>query len=144
MDRIKQLVEEFGIEIINKRDDNLISLLHWAAINNRKEIIKYFIENGVEVDAVGGELNATPLHWATRQGHLDSVILLMKAGADTYFMDAEGVACIHLAAQLKHTSIVAYFIANGVSADLRDRGGDFFFGFLILDKKTYLITILKV
>ena len=43
--------------------------LHWAAINNRIEISKLFLSRGAEVDAVGGELKSTPLHWAARQGH---------------------------------------------------------------------------
>lgn len=42
--------------------------------------MRFFLDKGAEVDARGGELNATPLHWATRQGHLDAVVLLMNAG----------------------------------------------------------------
>lgn len=40
--------------------------MHWAAINNRLEIMKYYILKGVAFDEPGGELQATPLHWATR------------------------------------------------------------------------------
>lgn len=100
-----------------------VTLLHWAAINNRRDIIQYFLEKGAIVDAVGGELNATPLHWAVRQGHLGAVVLLMAAGADPNIRDAEGCACIHIAAQFAHTALVAYFIAKGVDPDLQDRGG---------------------
>jgi palmitoyltransferase len=59
-----------------------VTLLHWAAINNRKELCSLYISNGANVDAIGGKLLATPLHWAVRQGHLSTVILLMKNGAD--------------------------------------------------------------
>lgn len=118
---MKELVEA-GYNV-NQRDSETVTLLHWAAINNRKDIIKYLIDKGAEVDAVGGELNATPLHWATRQGHLDAVVIVMNAGADPTLRDAEGCSCIHLAAQFGHTALVAYFIARGVSPDLVDRGG---------------------
>lgn len=77
---MKELVEA-GYNV-NVPDSENVTLLHWAAINNRKEIICYFIDKGAEVDAVGGELLGTPLHWCTRQGHLDAVVLLMNAGAD--------------------------------------------------------------
>lgn len=100
-----------------------MSLLHWAAINNRRDIIKYFLDKGATVDAIGGELNATPLHWATRQGHLGSVVLLMAVGADPNIRDAEGCACIHIASQFGHTALVAYFIAKGINPDSQDRGG---------------------
>lgn len=119
--RVKELIET-GWNV-NQPDPETVTLLHWAAINNRKDIIKYFLDKGAIVDAIGGELQATPLHWATRQGHLASVTLLMSAGADPSIRDAEGISCIHLAAQFGHTALVAYFIARGVNADLQDRGG---------------------
>lgn len=75
------------------------------------------------VDAVGGELNATPMHWATRQGHLGACVQLMQAGADPSLRDTEGCSCIHIAAQFGHTAICAYFIARGINVDLQDRAG---------------------
>uniref|UniRef100_A0A1A9VAQ6 Palmitoyltransferase n=1 Tax=Glossina austeni TaxID=7395 RepID=A0A1A9VAQ6_GLOAU len=119
--RVKELVDA-GWDV-NEPDSETVTLLHWAAINNRRDIIRFFLEKGALVDAVGGELNATPLHWATRQGHLGSVVLLMAAGADPRVRDAEGCSCIHIAAQFAHTALVAYFIAKGVDPDLQDRGG---------------------
>lgn len=98
---------------------------HFFRINyqNNKFFTLISSHYSVLVDAVGGELNATPLHWATRQGHLSACVQLMQAGADPSLRDTEGCSCIHLAAQFGHTALVAYFIARGVNADLRDRGG---------------------
>ena len=53
---------------VNKRDEENVTLLHWSAINNRKEIANFLIERGAHIDAIGGELLSTPIHWATRQG----------------------------------------------------------------------------
>lgn len=64
------------------------------------------LDKGATVDAIGGELHATPLHWATRQGHLDACVILMNASADPTLRDAEGCSCIHLAAQFGHTALV--------------------------------------
>lgn len=50
----------------NDRDAQNITALHWAAINNQVLACKILLENGAEVDALGGDLNATPLHWAAR------------------------------------------------------------------------------
>lgn len=121
INRVKELVEA-GWDV-NQPDNETVTLLHWAAINNRKDIIKYFLERGAVVDAIGGQLNGTPLHWATRQGHLPAVILLVQAGADPTIRDVEGCSCIHIASQFGHTSLVAYFIARGVNHDLQDRSG---------------------
>jgi len=64
LDRVTELVEA-GADV-NQPDSETVTLLHWAAINNRKDIVKYLIGKGAVVDAIGGELASTPLHWATR------------------------------------------------------------------------------
>ena len=121
IDRVRELVEE-GCDV-NEMDKENVSLLHWASINNRIDIIRYFVEKGAVVDKFGGDLNSTPLHWATRQGHLSTVVLLMSLGADPTLQDGEGCRCIHLAAQFGHTSIVAYLIAKGNDVDMIDKNG---------------------
>lgn len=121
VERVQELVGA-GYDV-NLPDNDTVTLLHWASINNRAELVKYFLEQNAKVDAIGGDLNATPLHWATRQGHLASVVLLMNAGADPQIKDAEGCSSIHLAAQFGHTAVVAYFIARNVSPDTFDSGG---------------------
>jgi len=108
---------------VNQMDHENVSLLHWAAINNRIEIVKFYLSKGAIVDRFGGELNSTPLHWATRQGHLPMVVLLMQYGADPSLRDGEGCSCLHLAAQFGHTSIVAYLVARGQDVDMQDRNG---------------------
>ncbi|XP_003745812.1 palmitoyltransferase ZDHHC17 [Galendromus occidentalis] len=121
-DRVKEIVEGEGYGV-NERDPENVTLLHWAAINNRLEIVNYLTSKGAIVDAVGGELQSTPLHWATRQGHLSMVVLLMKYGANPSIRDGEGCACIHLAAQFGHTPLVAYLIAKGENVNLEDVNG---------------------
>ncbi|XP_045492169.1 palmitoyltransferase Hip14 isoform X2 [Colias croceus] len=119
--RVKELVEA-GWDV-NQPDHETVTLLHWAAINNRREIIEYLLSKNAKVDAIGGELQSTPLHWATRQGHLEATVLLVRAGADPALRDAEGCACLHLAAQFGHTAVVAYLVARGVPPDAPDAGG---------------------
>lgn len=66
--------------------------------------LRFLIERGAIVDAVGGELNATPLHWATRQGHLGACVQLMQAGGDPSLRDTEGCSCIHIAVNKSKSS----------------------------------------
>ncbi|XP_022647269.1 palmitoyltransferase ZDHHC17-like isoform X1 [Varroa jacobsoni] len=122
LSRVRQLVEEEG-HGVNERDCENVTLLHWAAINNRLELVHYLVSRGAIVDAIGGELESTPLQWAVRQGHLSMVVLLMKYGANPTLRDGEGCSCIHLAAQFGHTPIVAYLVAKGVNINLEDKNG---------------------
>uniref|UniRef100_A0A8C9XYB4 Palmitoyltransferase n=1 Tax=Sander lucioperca TaxID=283035 RepID=A0A8C9XYB4_SANLU len=120
-ERCRELVEA-GFDVRQPDKEN-VTLLHWAAINNRIDLVKYYISKGAIVDQLGGDLNSTPLHWATRQGHLSMVVQLMKYGADPSLIDGEGCSCVHLAAQFGHTSIVAYLIAKGQDVDMMDQNG---------------------
>ena len=52
---------------------------------------RFYISNGAVVDVLGGDLMATPLHWAVRHGHLEMVVLLIKYGFVTFFLDAASV-----------------------------------------------------
>ncbi|MCP9265879.1 Palmitoyltransferase [Dirofilaria immitis] len=122
------------------------SLLHWAAINNRLPITRILIDRGCNVNAVGGVLASTPLHWAARHGHTHMVALLVAHGADVHLSDVEGIFnspsfwsflvisfaffhpwaflirfySLHVAVQFGRTSTAAYLIAAGQSADERD------------------------
>ncbi|RWS29021.1 zinc finger protein-like protein [Leptotrombidium deliense] len=119
--RVQELIDA-GYDV-NQRDSENVTLLHWAAINNRREIVKYFMSKEADINAIGGDLKSTPLHWATRQGHLQMVVILMQHGADPSIFDGEGCTCLHLAAQFGHTSIVAYFLAKGQDVDIPDANG---------------------
>ncbi|XP_042738686.1 palmitoyltransferase ZDHHC13-like, partial [Lagopus leucura] len=111
LERCKELVEA-GYDV-QQADKENVTLLHWAAISNRQELVKYYISKGAVVDQLGGDLNSTPLHWAIRQGHLPMVTLLLKCGADPSLIDGEGFSSIHLAVLFQHVPIVAYLISKG-------------------------------
>ncbi|KAM6274712.1 palmitoyltransferase ZDHHC13 isoform 1-T1 [Porphyrio hochstetteri] len=118
IERCKELVEA-GYDVRQPDKEN-VTLLHWAAINNRQELVKYYISKGAIVDQLGGDLNSTPLHWAIRQGHLPMVILLLKCGADPSLIDGEGFSSIHLAVLFQHMPIVAYLLSKGQNVDTTD------------------------
>ncbi|KAG9510250.1 Palmitoyltransferase ZDHHC17, partial [Fragariocoptes setiger] len=122
LDECRSFIEA-GFFDVNQRDDQNVTLLHWAAINNHSHVVDYYLSKGANIDAIGGDLQSTPLHWATRQGHLSMVVQLIKRGADGSILDGEGCNCLHLAAQFGHTGIVAYLIAKGMDINLPDANG---------------------
>ncbi|XP_063293374.1 palmitoyltransferase ZDHHC13 [Pelobates fuscus] len=121
LDRCMELVDA-GYDVRQPDNEN-VTLLHWAAINNRQDLVRYFISKGAVVDQLGGTLNSTPLQWAIRQGHLQMVILLLRCGADPNLIDGEGYCSIHLAVLFQHLPIIAYLIAKGQSIDTADMNG---------------------
>ncbi|XP_066504332.1 putative palmitoyltransferase ZDHHC13 [Hoplias malabaricus] len=121
LERCKELIES-GYDVRTPDKEN-VTLLHWAAINNRADLVKYFIAKGAVVDELGGDLNSTPLHWAIRQGHLQMVIQLMRYGADPSLADGEGYRGLHLAILFQHMPIAAYLMAKGQEVDVPDSRG---------------------
>uniref|UniRef100_G3PY69 Palmitoyltransferase n=1 Tax=Gasterosteus aculeatus aculeatus TaxID=481459 RepID=G3PY69_GASAC len=121
LERCKELVEA-GYDVTLPDKEN-VTLLHWAAINNRTELVKYYISKGSAIDQLGGDLNSTPLHWAIRQGHLPMVIQLMRYGADPAVADGEGYRALHLAILFQHMAIAAYLMAKGEEVDGPDCNG---------------------
>ena len=122
-DRVRDIASSDPNFDPNDRDPDGVTLLHWASINNRVNIAEFLIERGADVDAVGGDLRSAPVHWAVRQGHLPMVVLLIRHGADPDFKDAEGLNCLHLAAQLGHTAVAAYLVAKGSGVNDPDDSG---------------------
>ncbi|CAF1326096.1 unnamed protein product [Adineta ricciae] len=122
LDRVIELIDADPSLASAPLNEN-ITLLHWAAINNRVEIAKYLLSKGAKSDVFGGALKSTPLHWAVRDGKLEMIIFLLANGADPTAVDGEGFSCIHLASIFGHTPIVAYLVAKGQDINLPDKFG---------------------
>lgn len=65
VETVRRLIES-GEATALDRDPDQITPLHWAAINGQMAACRYLLDQGAEVDAVGGDLVATPLQWAAR------------------------------------------------------------------------------
>lgn len=65
MQQLRHLVES-GLAKVTDRDEQNVTPLHWAAINAQVAACRYLLEQGAEVDALGGDLVATPMQWAAR------------------------------------------------------------------------------
>ena len=63
--RCHDLIENEGADVTQGDEEN-ITPLHWAAINNRIPVASYFLQKGADINAIGGELKSTPIHWAAR------------------------------------------------------------------------------
>ncbi|KAK5138216.1 hypothetical protein LTR08_004912 [Meristemomyces frigidus] len=74
-----------------------ITALHWAAINGHHALCHFLIQSGADVNAKGGDAQATPVLWASKRCHLQVVSLLLANGADPLAKDDQGYNLLHSA-----------------------------------------------
>lgn len=69
----------------------------WAAINGHQALCHFLIQSGADVNARGGDAQATPVLWASKRCHLQVVSLLLANGADPLLKDDQGYNLLHSA-----------------------------------------------
>ena len=65
------------------------TLLHYAAKENRVEVIEYLVSSGCDINAADDN-KQTPLHKSVMFGHTESVKLLIDKGANVNKVDNNG------------------------------------------------------
>ncbi len=78
-------------------DEQGITALHWAAINGHDALCHFLLQSGADVNAQGGDAQATPVLWASKRCHLAVVSLLLAHGADPLIRDDQGYNLLHSA-----------------------------------------------
>jgi palmitoyltransferase ZDHHC13/17 len=97
--------------------------LHWAAINAQVGACRYLLEQGADVDARGGDLVATPMQWAARNGYLYVIHLLIAHGADPNIADTQGYNTLHLVTHSSSIMPLLYLLHQPINVDSRDSQG---------------------
>jgi len=124
--KVIECIGKPGVSVQSRDGDNCTAL-HWAAIGNHLMVAKYLIDNGADVEAKGGDLNASPIQWASRTGLLSMVILLLRQCTDPVSalsaQDSQGYNALHVAVHGGHSLVVLYMLACGLPVDCEDSNG---------------------
>ncbi|KAI1759007.1 ankyrin [Hypoxylon sp. FL1150] len=104
-------------------DDEGITPLHWAAINNQFTMCKFLIEKGADINKKGGDSIATPLQWAAQRSNYYTVNLLLQHGADPLITDAQGYNTLHISTFSGNVLLVVLLLHQGIPVDVADAYG---------------------
>ena len=97
-----------------------------AAMNGKHNIVKtLLLKERVPVDAVvNKESSWTALMWASKQGHIRIVELLLTNEAKVNWSPSQSrVTALHLASKYGHEDIVESLLDNGAAVNARTSGG---------------------
>ncbi|RMZ90320.1 hypothetical protein DV736_g2456, partial [Chaetothyriales sp. CBS 134916] len=122
LEHIQKMVES-GSTAASHADEEGITPLHWAAINNQYAVCKYLIDQGADVNAKGGESGATPAMWAAQRCHYYVVHLLLQHGADVLATDGQGYNILHLATIDGNALLLILLLHQHIPVDVPDPHG---------------------
>lgn len=80
------------------------------------------VKNGADANS-RSKNRWTPLHFATRNGNLDLVRLLLDHGADVNAKEQAHCSALHIAALDGYFGIVQLLLERGASVDMRNNRG---------------------
>ncbi|KAF2835208.1 palmitoyltransferas-like protein akr1 [Patellaria atrata CBS 101060] len=105
------------------RDEQGITPLHWAAINNHYALSHFLIQSGAPVNAKGGDAMATPVLWAAKRCNIYIVNLLLQHGADPLMTDDSGFNLLHSATLDGNVFQLILLLHQDIPVDIQDAQG---------------------
>jgi ankyrin repeat protein len=95
--------------------------LHYAALWGLHTIVEFLvIEHSQAVHCRGLTNMVTPLHLASKEGHVDIARFLIEHGADAGARDNDNCTPLHWASQQGHSEVVRVLVERGVEVNARD------------------------
>jgi len=108
-------------ELVNSLDRQNYYPLHWAVKNGHKEVAKFLIQTGADVNQKTKDLYGfTPLHWAS---NWDMADFLVSMGADLKARDRYGATVLIWAAGYNRDDVIELLLTLGAEVDEQDMNG---------------------
>ena len=121
----RELVGQHGVKILRTYDSHGHTALHWAALGGYSDVIKFFINCGVEINEQSrSDYGPYPIHWACVNSHILCVDLLIQNGASIDCTDNKGCTPLIITAQYGKAMLAGYLIGKGAKTFLTDHEGD--------------------
>ncbi|XP_058525425.1 ankyrin repeat domain-containing protein 16 isoform X2 [Ochotona princeps] len=95
--------------------------LHRAAVTGQDEAIRFLVSDlGIDVDVKAASTHLTALHYAAKEGHINTIQTVLSLGADINAKDVRNRSALHLACAGQHLACTEFLLQLGLkdSADV--------------------------
>jgi ankyrin repeat protein len=108
--KVKALVEA-NSQLVNAKDTDGRTPLHWACRGVHYELLKFFVEKGADVNAQDND-DIAPLHSLASKAHAEGTALLIAHQADVNVKSAAGDTPLHFAVQSRSIAVVQQLMGH--------------------------------
>jgi ankyrin repeat protein len=121
---VQLLVQHMGDEVLQARDADARTVLHFAAYWGREKVVAFLLGKGAQANS-RDRLGKIPLMWACERGQMGVVrMLLQHMGAQGLREAAKtGWMALHWAVHGGQEEVVAFLIGEGAGVNSRDLHG---------------------
>ncbi|HFU7058131.1 ankyrin repeat domain-containing protein [Bacillus thuringiensis] len=119
INKVKQLIGN-DTKLINTKT-SFGTWLHIAAKKGNLDIVKFLVQEGIDIDARGGTFDSSALNLAAGSGYLDIVKHLVKAGAELDVSLAKRNPLFG-AIYGGHKNVVEFLVEKGIDISIRYTG----------------------
>ena len=103
-------------------EKEVLTLLHFAVVEGRKEVVAFLLDHGQEVNVVTNK-GMTPLHSAAISGQKEIAQLLLENGAKPNVKNSLGGVPLLYAALEDHFSTAKVLLQHGADTNITDNSG---------------------
>ncbi len=98
--------------------------LHYAAFCGLHTVVNFLaIKHSEDIHSRHVDDNSTPLHLASREGHVDAARILVGHGADVTVQDKSGWSPLHQASARGHVELARILVGHGTDVTAQDKSG---------------------
>lgn len=109
--------------LVNSRDTNGLTMLHYAAYAGDMGSVRLLMENGADLNAKVKGSGWTPFFLASLGGHTEMVTWFIGNGIPLEMKDGKGRSAVHITAQQDHKELVELLLRYGIGIHAQDKAG---------------------
>ncbi|XP_051170463.1 ankyrin-3-like [Leptopilina boulardi] len=106
-----------------KHDENELTPLNVAILQNHLELAKILVQNGADVNIVNND-GETPLHKASKRGNIQLVEILLQNGANINAKDNRDITPLYVAILYDHSELAKILVQNGADVNIVNNDGE--------------------